>query len=95
MTSILLINSKVVDINDTFVYTNVIYIMNINQSTYKKINTPRCRLKIALALGLTEQSVINAIKLKRDVLTKKAALDIIKSETGLNEDQIFEQPKTH
>ncbi len=95
MTPILHINSKVVDINDTFVYTNVIYIMNINQSTYKKINTPTCRLKIALALGLTEQSIINAIKFKRDVLTKKAALDIIKSETGLNEDEIFEQLKTH
>jgi hypothetical protein len=95
MPSILHSNSDLVVINDTFVYTNVIYNMNINQSTYKKINTPRCRLKIALALGLTEQSIINAIKFKRDVLTKKAALDIIKSETGLNEDEIFEQLKTH
>jgi hypothetical protein len=95
MPSILHSNSDLVVINDTFVYTNVIYNMNINQSTYKKFNTPRCRLKIALALGLTEQSIINAIKFKRDVLTKKAALDIIKSETGLNEDEIFEQLKTH
>jgi hypothetical protein len=86
MPSILHSNSDLVVINDTFVYTNVIYNMNINQSTYKKINTPRCRLKIALALGLTEQSIINAIKFKRDVLTKKAALDIIKSETGPNQD---------
>lgn len=68
--------------------------MDINQSIYKKINNPRCRLKIALALGLTEQSVINAIKFKRDVLTKKAALDVIKIETGLNEDEIFQTPKT-
>lgn len=68
--------------------------METNQGIYKKINNAQCRLKIALALGLTEQSIINAIKLKRDVLTKKAALDIIKKETGLNDDEVFHQLKT-
>ena len=69
--------------------------MIISPKVYTQINTPICRLKIALALGITEQSVINAIKFKRDLLTKKAALDVIKIETGLNEDEIFEQLITH
>lgn len=67
--------------------------MSISNAIYIRINKKECRLKIALALGITEQSVINAIKFKRDILTKKAALDVIKEETGLTEEEIFETSK--
>ncbi|HAO08588.1 MAG TPA: hypothetical protein DCQ50_16780 [Chryseobacterium sp.] len=63
--------------------------MYLNEQIYLKIDNLECRLKIALALKITEQSVRNAIRFKRDILTKKAALDVIRGETGLSEDEIF------
>lgn len=64
--------------------------MALTKTALKAINTPSARVKIALALGVTEQAVIKAIKHNRDVLTKYAALEVIKAETGLTEEQILE-----
>lgn len=66
--------------------------MFLSEQALNSINTPTIRVKIALALGITEQSVIMAIKKKRTILTKYAAIQVIKQETGLSEDQIFETP---
>ena len=52
------------------------------------------RLRVALATGLAEISVVKAAKLglngKGDSLTKYNTLQAIKAETGLPEDEILE-----
>jgi hypothetical protein len=53
-------------------------------------NTP-LRLKIALELGIGEDAVKRAIQRKSKTLNDYRAIQIIKSETGLTEEQIFEQ----
>lgn len=63
--------------------------MALTNEALEKINQPTIRMKIALALGVTEQSVIKAIKVNSDVLTKFAAMKVIKKETGLTESQII------
>lgn len=65
------------------------YNNKFNPVIFDLINNKKSRLRIALALNVTEQAIRNAIKYKRDVLTKKAALDIILEETGLTEEEIF------
>ena len=62
----------------------------MKQIVYNLINNPNGRARIALALNISEQSVRLAIKLKRDNLTKKKALDVIKEITGLSDEEIFE-----
>lgn len=69
------------------------YNNKFNPVIFDLINNKKSRLRIALALNVTEQAIRNAIKYKRDVLTKKAALDIILEETGLTEEEIFETSK--
>lgn len=60
-----------------------------NETVWQKLNEPANRLQLALELGLTEQSIIYHIKKRSDHLTKKKALEIIKSITGFSEDDLF------
>lgn len=65
--------------------------MTYKKSIWAKIgkNTP-LRLKLALALGMTENGVIKAIEHKRSCLTEIAAVKVVQEELGLTEDQLFE-----
>jgi len=64
--------------------------MKLTPIALEKINTLPTRMKIALALGKSESSVRRYIIDNDDDLTKAAALEVIKSETGLLEEEILE-----
>lgn len=64
--------------------------MQLTQKALTAINNPKIRMKIGLALGISEQAVIKAIKNNSDSLTKYAAMQVIKNETPLKESEIVE-----
>lgn len=64
--------------------------MNLTQKALDAINNVQTRMKIGLALGISEQAVKKAIVNRSDNLTKAAALKVIKSETGMKESEILE-----
>lgn len=68
--------------------------MVLTQTVLEKINTVSTRIKIAGAMGVGEQTIINNIKWNKDdgPLTKATALKIISQETGLSIDQILTEP---
>lgn len=63
--------------------------MSINAEIAARLNTPRTRSRLALALGCTEQTIIRYIKDCSDNLTKAAALMVIREETGLSDEEIL------
>jgi hypothetical protein len=69
--------------------------MALTQIALDKINNPQVRGRIAVALGQTEQSVINYIKRNDRKLTMYAVLEVIKTATGLSESEILETEPTH
>lgn len=77
-----------------FILISCTNVHSMKQIIYTLINNPNCRARIALALNISEQSVRLAIKHKRDNLTKKKALDVIKEITGLTEEELFETEKS-
>lgn len=64
--------------------------MKLTNTALTAIDNPQIRMKIALALGVQEQSVIKAIKANSSVLTKYAAVKVIKAETKLKDSELFE-----
>jgi hypothetical protein len=64
--------------------------MTIANEVFEKLVSDReLRLKVALALGITERGVKESAIRKSDVFTKKAALVAISNHTGLTEEQIL------
>ena len=67
--------------------------MRIKQDILDSINNPQSRTKIALALGIGEQSI--AINCRANstngVLTKYAALEVISEETGKSIEEILDR----
>lgn len=59
----------------------------------KLAENTQLRLKIAIALKVSEAAVIRAIQRKSNSLTRHAAVQVIKEELGLTDDQLFE-PET-
>lgn len=57
------------------------------------INTVTIRLKLALALGVGEQTIIRYISVNHENLTKAAALKVIREQTGLSDDEIIVEAK--
>ena len=51
------------------------------------------RMKVALALGISEQGIIKLIKNNSSNLTKIAAIRTLEKETGLTENQILVSQK--
>lgn len=51
------------------------------------------RLRVALALGVGEQAIKNAIKRNGKSITNISAVNVIKEYTGLSEEEIFETEK--
>lgn len=54
-------------------------------------HSPGIKLKLALALGCSEGSINRYIRENDDNLTKAAALEVIRKETGLTDDEILEK----
>lgn len=67
--------------------------MKLTTIALEKIDTMSIRMKIGLALGKSESAVRRYIINNDDDLTKAAALEVIKNETGLTESEILE-PQT-
>lgn len=65
--------------------------MRIRETVIKDINTPSTRIKLAMALKCTEQTIIRYIDSNSENLTKAAALMIIRQETGLTDQEILEE----
>jgi hypothetical protein len=53
--------------------------------------SPGIKSKLALALNCSEGSINRYIRENDDNLTKAAALQVIRKETGLSEDEILEK----
>lgn len=65
--------------------------MQLQKDVLKKINTPRTRTKLALALDCTDQTIIRYIKENDDSLTKAASMEVIREELGLEDNDILEK----
>ena len=63
--------------------------MKLTERALQQIKDPTIRTKLALALGVTDQSIQRYIKDNSDDLTKAAALEVIRKETGLSDSQIL------
>lgn len=65
--------------------------MQLKEDVLKKINTPRIRTLLALALDCTDQTISKKIKENSDDLTKAAALVVIREELKLEDSEILEK----
>jgi len=54
-------------------------------------HSPGIKLKLALALNCSEGSINRYIRENDDNLTKAAALEVIRKETGLTDEEILEK----
>lgn len=70
--------------------------MKLTKIALKRIDNLETRLKLALLFMVTERRVSQMIKTNKSFgpLISPGALDIIKKDTGLTEDKIFEQAGT-
>jgi hypothetical protein len=68
--------------------------MRLSRKVLKAIDTQEIRMKIGIALGKSDDSIKRYIKTQSDNLTKVAALEVIKNETGMDEGEILQQVKT-
>jgi hypothetical protein len=64
--------------------------MNLTEPALKAIDNKNTRLRLAMALNVTEQTIIKYISVNHENLTKAAAMKVIKADTGLRENQILE-----
>lgn len=65
--------------------------MRLTTKALDAINKPRTRVRLAVALDVTEQSIIRYIGSNSDELTKASALKVIREETGLSDTEILEE----
>lgn len=65
--------------------------MKLTKKAIKAIDTQDIRLKLALALGCSVDTIRRYIKANSDDLTKAAALIVIRAETNLKDNQILDQ----
>jgi len=68
-----------------------------NRVISELLSNVELRLKLALAFKVTEQAIRNNANRNDDnnKLTTVLAVNVIKAETGLTEDEIFETEKTN
>jgi len=64
--------------------------MKLTESALKEINTVPIRTRLAVALGVSEQTIIKYIGRNDDNLTKTAAIACIKRNTGMTDDEILD-----
>lgn len=65
--------------------------MRLTKNALALINTSKARMLIAIALDCSEMSVRRYIDSNDDNLTKAAALQVIREETGLTDQEILEE----
>jgi hypothetical protein len=67
--------------------------MQLTKAALKAIldHSPGIKLKLALALNCSEGSINRYIRENDDNLTKAAALEVIRKETGLSDTEILER----
>lgn len=65
--------------------------MRLRKNILQKISDPRIRIRLCMALRVTDQTIIRYLKDNKDDLTKAAAMVIIREETGLSDSQILEE----
>jgi len=68
--------------------------MTVSSEIFKRLLKDReLRMKVGLALGISDQGVYASAKRTSDVFTKKVALIAISEHTGLTEEEILETVK--
>ena len=67
--------------------------MKLSQKALKAINNPVTRRRLMDVLGCTEFTIARYIQKNNDNLTKAAAMQVIKEETGLTDKEILEEDK--
>jgi predicted transcriptional regulator len=65
--------------------------MKLSKQALKLIIDPQIRMKIAIEIGVSDQTIRRYIKDNDDELTKAAALKVIRKETGLSNKEILEE----
>ena len=64
--------------------------MKLKKAVLAIISDKRIRRKLADALDVTDQSIMNYIRRESDELTKAAALKVIREELKMTDDQLLE-----
>jgi hypothetical protein len=77
--------------NDTIIHTQIY--MKLTRKAIKGIKDHGARLKLALALGFSEQWIVRVIGANKSngPLTTATALKVIRQETGLKDAEILEE----
>ena len=65
--------------------------MALTKKALQAINKPKTRIKLAIVLDVTEQTIFLYIKKNSDNLTKAKAIEVIQEQTGLKIDEILEK----
>lgn len=67
--------------------------MILTKAAIEKINTPKIRVALAMAMNFTEQWIIKSIEANKEngPLTTAKALQVIQQETGLSQEDILEE----
>lgn len=68
--------------------------MSVKKRILKKLDTPRIRTRLALALDVTDQTIMRYLDSNSDNLTKAAALKVIREELNLSDTEILEELDT-
>jgi hypothetical protein len=64
--------------------------MKLTQKALKAINNPTTRRRLMDVLGCTEFTIARYIQKNSDNLTKAAAMQVIREETGLADSEILD-----
>lgn len=78
---------------NTITYTQIY--MKLSKKAIKGIKNQACRLKLALAMGFSEQWITKVIDANKQngPLTTIKAMQVIREETGLTDSEILEEEK--
>lgn len=68
--------------------------MSVKKRILKKLDTPRIRTRLALALDVTDQTIMRYLDSNSDNLTKAAALKVVREELNLSDTEILEELDT-
>lgn len=68
--------------------------MSVKTAVIQKLDTPRIRTRLALALDVTDQTIMRYLDSNSDNLTKSAALKVIREELNLSDKEILEELDT-
>jgi len=71
--------------------------MKLTKKAIKRIKEQAPRLKLALALGFSEQWIVKVIDANKanGPLTTATALRVIREETGLTDSELLEEEEAH